>query len=457
MNACVLEAFPVDQRLSKDFFVGPGDGPGHTQTIQRALDACSAQRGGRVVLRAGQHGSGTIYLRSHVTLHLEKDAILLGSPNVAEYGTKAGNPGARIMMGIGTGLVFAEGAEDIAITGEGTIDGNGRSFWKKAENIPEWVEEKRTLGTWIPGFDCGSRERPRALVMLLDCRNVRMENVRIQNSPSWTVHLLACTHVTIRGITLRGAVNGSNTDGIDLDACSHVLVEDCDIATGDDAIALKNTNGWGLKRPSRHITVRRCRLCSTTHGFTIGTETQDDFEDIVLEDSEIGKSEEYRTLTGIGLSIVDGAAMRRVRISNVTIADAISPIQIRLANAGRGQVAPKPGIMEDITLEKISILRAHGNNMILGLPKHPLRRVALRDVKLEFTGLVDPQLLMAEVPHLDKEFPNTHAWRYLPAYGFFCRDIEGLELSNVTFSAPLEEKRPDLLLENVTMVKPRES
>ncbi len=446
---CALDPTANDRRSRNEFIIEPEAKAGHTRVIQQALDDCAAQGGGTVILRPGVHRSGTIHLRSRVTLHLDKDAVLSGSTDIADYARKDGVPGARILNGVATALVFAEGAEDIALTGEGTIDGNGRAFWKKPESVPAWVEERKAVGTWIPAFECASLPRPRALVMLVDCRNVRMENIQVLNSPSWAIHPLACTDLVIRGVTVRGGVDGSNTDGIDLDACSNVLMEDCDIVTGDDALALKNTNGWGLKRPSRNITVRRCRLASTTHGFTIGTETEDDFEDITFTDSRIEKSGDHRTLTGLGLSIVDGAAIRRLRISNVTISDAIAPIQIRLGNAGRGQATKSPGLLEDFTLENISVVRAYGNSMIVGLPGHPLRRIALRNVKVEFTGPVDPARVMAAVPNLDGEFPASDVWRFLPAHGFFCRDVDGLVMSNVTVTAPAGEKRPDFLFENV--------
>jgi polygalacturonase len=447
---CLIDKAAASLSAGNEFVVEPDSSGKNTHAIQKALDACAASGGGRVVLQPGIHRSGTVYLRSHVALHLEKEAILLGSPDIDDYGRKNGKPGARIVNGVATALVFAEKVQDIAITGAGTIHGNARAFWMKNENVPEWVHAKKQLGTWIPGFTCSTRDRPRALIMLIECQNVRIENIRIEHSPSWAIHPLACTDLVLRGITLRGGVDGSNTDGIDLDGCSDVLVEDCDIVTGDDAIALKNTNAWGLKRPSRNITVRRCRLCSTTHGFTIGTETEEDFEDITFSDSQVEMAEGYRTLTGIGLSILDGMAIRRMRISNVTISDAVAPIQIRLGNAGRGQDLPKPGILEDITLENISIVRAYGNNMIVGLPHHPLRRVALRNVKIDFAGLVDFAKVMAEVPEMDKEFPDPHVWRFLPAYGLFCRHVDGLELSNVTFTAPTEEKRPDMLFKDVS-------
>ena len=267
------------------------------------------------------------------------------------------------------------------------------------------------------------------------------------------MHLLACSRVVVRGMTLRGAVHGSNTDGVDLDACSDVLVEDCDIETGDDALCLKNTNTWGLRRPSRRITVRRCRLASSTHGFTIGTETQSDFEDISLLDSRIEKSGEWRTMTGIGLSILDGGTMRGVVVRDVTVSDSIAPIQLRLGNAGRGQATPAPGVISGLLLERVTILRAHGNCLIAGLPGHPLRDVVLREVGLEFVDVVDPALIMSDLPEFDTEFPAAEVWRFLPAHGFYCRHVDGLEFNDVSVTATVPDRRPAMIFKDVTGLK----
>lgn len=438
--------------------MAPGSGAAHARIIQHAVDECSSKGGGRVVLEPGTHHCGTIQLRSGVTLHLEKNAVLLGSPDVNDYLRRSGNPGARLRGGENsTALIYAEQARQIALTGEGILDGNGGAYFVKKEkkDIPEWVEEKKAFGVWIPGFENGLRgeERPRALVLFVDCKDVRIELAHVRNSPAWTIHLLACTGAVLRGITLRGALNGSNTDGIDIDACSDVLVEDCDVMTGDDAVCLKNTDMWGLRRPSRNITVRRCRLCSTTHGFTIGTETQRDFEDIVLEDSTIGPAEGYRTLTGIGLSTIDGAVIRRLSIRNVDVTDAVSPLQIRIANAGRGQEIPVPGSMEDILLENVAFRGALGNCLLAGLPGHPLKNIILRGVTVEFAGTADPDKILKVVPELDMEFPLNQAWCYLPAFGFYCRHVDGLEFSGVAISRVVEDSRPALLLKNVTGLK----
>lgn len=434
--------------------LSPTDAENQAPAIQEAIDTCAAAGGGRVVLAAGRYRSGTIMLRTGVTLHLEKEAVLVGSEDVNDYLPRSGNPGARLRGGENrTALIYAEHVERIGLTGEGVLDGNGGAYFipKNKQDIPDWVEEKKAFGVWIPGFENGLRgdERPRALIFLVDCNDVRVELAHVCNSPAWTIHLLACTGAVLRGIKLRGALNGSNTDGIDIDACSDVLVEDCDIETGDDAVCLKNTDTWGLRRNSRNITVRRCRLCSTTHGFTIGTETQRDFEDIVFEDSTIGSAGGFRTLTGIGLSMIDGAAIRRIRISHVTVTDSVSPLQIRIANAGRGQEVPTPGSIEDVVLDQVTFRGASGNCLLAGLPGHPLKNIALRSVSLEFSGPADNAKILREVPELDTEFPLNEAWCYLPAFGFYCRHVEVLEFSDVSVKRTVEDPRPAVMLKDV--------
>ncbi|HEX2101793.1 MAG TPA: glycosyl hydrolase family 28 protein, partial [Candidatus Synoicihabitans sp.] len=283
-----IPAFSQAQHPAPDRVVAAASGPSHTRAIQTAIDACAAGGGGRVVLRAGRHQAGTLVLRSGVTLHLEKDAVLFASPDLADYPICPDElTGARVVAAVPSALLTAEDADDIAVTGEGTIDGNGASFGSKRTEKVAWIEEKKAFGLWIPGFDNKSRPRPRAVILFVRCRGVQLHGVRLENSPAWMVHLLACDHVRIERVVVRGWVGGSNTDGLDLDGCCDVRIADCDIETGDDAIALKNTDGWGLKRPSRRITVERCRLASTTHGFTIGTETRDNFEEITLRDSKI--------------------------------------------------------------------------------------------------------------------------------------------------------------------------
>lgn len=435
---------------TRDFPAPRPSGELQTAELQAVIDDCALAGGGRVVLGRGVYRAGTLVLRSGVTLHLERGATLLASEAIADYRPKETPLEGRLLGGIATALIFAENAANLAITGEGTIDGSGRSFFEPRRAPLAWVEERRHMGLWIPGFDVVSRPRPRALVLLVGCTGVRLSGVRLTASPSWMVHLLACSNVHVAEVTIRGLIDGANTDGIDLDGCSDVVIEDCDIETGDDAIALKNTNSWGLKRPSRRIAVRHCRLASTTHGFTIGTETQDDFEDVTVVDSTIEGTGAHRVLTGLGLDVVDGGSVRRVRVANVSISDCVAAVHLRLGNAGRGQAVRTPGSIRDVALENLVIRRAAGNCLISGLPGQPLRDIALRNVQLEFSDRVDALSAARALPEMDGEFPPNAAWRLLPAYGLYGRHVQGLDLVNVAIVNCTADLRPALLLEDVS-------
>jgi polygalacturonase len=412
----------------------------NTSCIQEVIDACAEQGGGRVVLAGpGVYLSGGLRLRDHVLLHLEHGVTLMASGDLADYPLQDRWP---------AGFIFADNVEGAGITGRGCLDGNGEAFWGKFSRPHEWAEAKKPFGTWIPHFDYRPKPRPRAMILFSQCRGVKIEDVTIRNSMHWTLLFMACSDGVVRGMTMRNALHGPNTDGIDLDACSNFLVEDCDILTGDDAIALKNKNIWGLKRPSRNIIVRNCRLRSTTHGFTIGTETQDDFENIRLCDCIIERAGENRTLTGIGLSMIDGASVRNVHVSNVRIHGALAPIQIRLGNEGRGQTLKKPGALEDITIEDVTIRGATGVCLVTGLAGHPIRRISLSRIDAQFEGGLDHAKVMENVPEFEAEYLLNPAWVFLPAYGLFCRHVEELNLTQITLSTKSPDSRPGLVAPN---------
>lgn len=424
-------------------FGAVGDGVAReTQALQRGIDACAQAGGGTLVCPPGVYSTGQLVLRSRVTLHLERGATLRGSANIADY--------PILHRGSPVGLIYAEQAEGAAITGPGCIDGNGEAFWRKRETPHDWAEAKKSMGTWIPHFDYDPLHRPRALILFVKCRDSRIENVRITNSLHWTLLMVACDGAVLRNITMRTPLYGPNTDGIDLDACRDVLVDGCDIFTGDDAIALKNKNEWGIKRPSRRITVRNCLLRSATHGFTIGTETQDDFEEITFVDSEIrSPSGKVRTLTGIGLSILDGAAIRQVHVARIRMSGVVAPIQIRLGNAARGQEKPRPGRIADLRLEDVEIRDASGVCLVAGLPGHPLEGIVLRNITVDRSGRLRKGQIMPDVPELESEYPLNAVWRFLPAQGFYLRHARSVAMDRIAIRGSHADARPAFLAEDV--------
>jgi len=425
-------------------FGATGDGRAlQTVALQRAIDACAAKGGGTVVVTPGTYLTGGLVLRDRVTLYLEKGSTLLASADVADYPLKEGVP---------TALIFAERAGRMAIKGPGCIDGNGEKFWHKLTKPHKWAEDKKPNGCWVPHFDYEPKKRPRALILFSECYEIAFEDFLIRDSFHWTLLLMSCDHAVIRGVTMRTAVHGPNTDGIDLDSCQDVLVENCDILTGDDAVVLKSKGVWGLLLPSRNITVRGCALKSPTHGFTIGTETRDDFEDITFTDSTIERADGHRCNSGVDLSIMDGGAIRRVKVARIKMTDVTVPIQIRIGNAGRGQWPKLPGRIEDIEIKDVTATGALGVNLIAGLPEHSVHDVTLRNVHIT-AAPPNPAKVVKVVPEMWQEYPPGFAWLFLPARGFYCRHVKRLTLEKVTVKTSGHDLRPEFIFEDVEGLK----
>ena len=226
-----------------------------TKAIQAAIDDCAKAGGGTVKLSGGTFLSGPIVLKTNITLDLAKDATLFGSPDHADY------PVISEFRAPGTqSLVRAANAENIAITGAGTIDGNGESWWKIA---------RTQHGAGIVGE---VTFRPR-LVVFDHCKHVRIEGVTIQNSPSWQVVPYYSDDVTIRNVRILAPQHSPNTDAIDPFSSSNMIIDHVFADVGDDNIAIKSgiINSPGPDEPSKNITITDCEFMHG-HGLSIGSE-----------------------------------------------------------------------------------------------------------------------------------------------------------------------------------------
>lgn len=443
----------------KDFGAVPDGKTLNTTEIQQAITSVSKNGGGTVFVPTGVFLSGSLELLDNVVLYLEAGATILGSRNFADYDKNH--------------LLVARDAKNVTIKGDGCIDGQGDAFWESRETLPEWMQGRRNYG-WVPAFWYKPVERPESLVSLIGCENVRVEDVTFLNSPAWTVHFVACDYVNVRGVRIRNLVHGCNTDGLDFEACRDVIVSDCDIITGDDAIVLKNKNTENRKRTSRNITVTNCILATTCNGFKIGTETQADFENIVFTNSIIKRitpfdlqtklapekitneqPENMGPLGGIALETVDGCHVHNILISNLVMDGVRAPIFMRLGNKGRGQNVepPIPGKLSDILVENIIAKNASVTSSITGLPNHPVENVTIKNVKIIAAGGGTKELATRTVAEEEKKGPDSIMFGPLPASGLFCRHITGLELRNIQITFKQKEARPLLIFDDVSDLK----
>jgi polygalacturonase len=241
-------------------FGAVGDGATKdTAAFQKALDACAAANGGEVVAPAGNYLIGSIELKSYTTLRLEKDAHLIGSPDLDDYPVTKVRWEGHWIDGH-RGLIFAQTATHIGIVGLGTISGD-------------------------PALSGRAMPRRPVIIEPINCIDVRLEGFATEHKSMWSIHPTCCVNITANNLVIRST--GGNGDGIDVDSCTHVRIEGCDIATGDDCIAIKSgrgMEGYRLARPTEDVLISRCTLNDSNFAcIGIGSETSGGIRNVRIE------------------------------------------------------------------------------------------------------------------------------------------------------------------------------
>lgn len=267
------------------------------KAIQQAIDECSANGGGTVLLPANHtFMSGPLCLKSNVDLHLEATAVLLANPDEGIYKLSAfgENRGEGMMW------IYANGADNISITGKGTIHGNGIAFMGK--ELDDSYELKP-----VTTFD----PRPHVLT-LTDVKNLTIRDITIRDGAYWTVHLIGCDGAVIDGISLLNNLKIRNGDGIDLDHSRNVRISNCHITSGDDCICLKNRREFEQYGPCHGITVTNCVMTSRSCAIKIGSENMDSIYNVVFDNCVITRSNR-----GLGIQNRDEGTVTDVMFSNI--------------------------------------------------------------------------------------------------------------------------------------------
>ncbi|MEK7405560.1 MAG: glycosyl hydrolase family 28 protein [Acidobacteriota bacterium] len=319
--------------------------------IQKAIDACARSGGGVVQLPAGNYVSGTLVLKTNVTLHLAPGATLWGSKKIDDYDPPH--------------LIYAREAENIALEGGGTINGNGEAYWDSSFRPHE--------------------RRPSPLIEFVKCRNVRIQDLSIRNAPGWTIHPLDCDGVKIRGISIVNHLRGPNTDGIDPDSSRNVAISDSYIEAGDDCIVLKTTGrGGGPARPCENVTVTNCTLVSDDAALKLGTESHGDFRHCLFSNCVISASR-----VGIAFYAKDGGTFEGISFSNITIDTRIThresvvwPIFIDLEKRNEDW---RQSRIRDVSFSDI-VIHSKGRVLVGGMPDHPLENITFRNILMRVTG-----------------------------------------------------------------------
>ncbi|WP_289158531.1 glycosyl hydrolase family 28 protein [uncultured Muribaculum sp.] len=407
--------------------------------IQKAIDACHKAGGGTVIVPKGTYLSATIQLKDNVTLHLEKDALILGTTDYKAYDNL--DPFTEgLGIEVGRALLVAVDAHNIGLTGEGAIDGQGSAL--KERHIKEDTRpEKDRWGL-----------RP-FLVRLVRCDGVNVNGVTLRYAGAWTSHYFHCRNVNISNVTIR-SFGVAHNDGIDIDGCQHVRISHCDIISGDDALCFKTTSS---KMACSDIIVSDMLLKSNQSGIKMGTESMAPFENIRISNCKI-----YDTKNGgIKLFSVDGAHLRNVEISDITMDEVRTPMLFRLGarlNVFRKNEDTKQpiGSFENVTIRNVNAIAADkaqldppSGILITGIPGHYITNLTLENIHIRLLGTGTPEDALSKVPEAIDQYPEVKTFGpKIPAYGVWARHARGLKLKNVTFELKNPDARPEILCED---------
>jgi polygalacturonase len=415
--------------LITDFGARAGSNFTNTIAINKAIEACAGKGGGRVIIPAGIFKSGTLLMKDHVELYLESGATLLASTDLIDFPVQP-QPAYRSQKDPGgwRALIYANEVSDIAITGSGTIDGNG------AQQKPDPNSK----------FKSDLDGRPRN-ILFISCKEIRVEGIRMLNSGIWNQHYLNCEDVIVDKINVYNHSNRNN-DGIDIDGCRRFVLSNSIFDTDDDGIVLKSTGPAGCE----DIVITNCVVSSFCNAIKTGTESTGGFKNISISNCVIKPSRNEHLISGspggiagLSLEIVDGGVMDGVSISNITIEGTDCPLFVRLGNRGRKHTkeAPEPpvGIMRNIVIN--NIVAYHSGNYcssITGIPGHYVENLSLSNVQFYNLGGLKDGLFNPDIKKVkedEKGYPQPTVWKELPSSGLFIRHAKNIQIRGLMLNS----------------------
>ncbi len=410
----------------------------NTKAIQNAINACSEKGGGVVLFSKGGYVTGTIRLKSGVMLEVSEQAKILGSTNISDYPEKIEE--FKSVMSENhmyrQSLIYAEKCVNVGIRGKGEVYFRGEKV-----NFPG----EETLGK-IVGRPFGIR--------MVECKNVVLENIFLHNSAAWMQSYIYCQNLIFDGIKVINQANFNN-DGLDPDGCTNVIVRNCFINSEDDAMCLKGASG----KPTSNVLIENSTFYSSCNALKTGTDTQGDFFNIIARNLKLGgipnemfALKRHDASSGITLASVDGGNVHDIVISNVTIDRAKCPIFIRIGNRLRAiqNTLPKEvGYLKDIVIENVSGENNYKEgSLILGIKDHPITDVVINNYKIKMEGGGDSSLINNEVPEKEGGYPDARFFikQNLPAYGFYIRYANRINVKNAEIIPVKKEARPVILV-----------
>lgn len=440
-------------------FGAVGDGKQiNTAAIQRAIDACGPG-GDTVLIPKGVFVSGTLKLRSGITLCVVEGAVLKGSPYFKDYPLNqvqyknafTHTPEGQILMS--RAFLFAEDAAGVTLTGKGTIDGSGDA-------------KEFDLGNDSDNPD--SRLRP-CMLLFIHCRNIRVNNLHLSNSAYWMQNYIGCDGLHLSGLSIYNHTN-YNQDGMDIDA-RNVLIENCNIDVDDDGICFKSHERVNIVE---HVTVRNCSISSNCNAIKFGTMSIGGLKDVNISHCTIQKASAdhirhwqqnlqfienpVTVISGIALESVDGAIIEDVTITDINMKDVQTPVFIVLSNRARLPVDAtdyRKGAIRNVRVSNITAT-SHSKmaSSITGFPGAYVEDIRLENININGMGTGTAEDAKAAFPENEKAYPENRMYGMVyPASGFYLRHVKNSRLKNVILNTRSNDARPPVVLDDVSGIQ----
>jgi polygalacturonase len=386
-----------------------------TDAFRKAIAACNRAGGGRVVVPAGEFSTGAIHLKSNVNLHVAKGGTIKFSSDPQAYLPIVFSRWEGMELMNYSPFIYAFEQTNVAITGEGVIDGNAdcehwwpwkgrpQCGWKKGD--PDQTKARALLYDYVAKatpvkarlFGDGSYLRPQ-FIQPYRCQNVLIEGVTLRNSPMWQLHPVLCTNVTIRGVRIEreanvGSQSGPNCDGCDPESCTDVLIEDCYFATGDDCIAIKsgrNDDGRRIAVPSQNIIIRGCQMEDGHGGITLGSEISGGVRNVFgmnckLNSPRLDHALRFKNNAMRG-GVLENLFFRDIAVGEVTHAGIT--VDFNYEEGANGKYTP---VLRNLQVENLKSGKSHYAMDLQGFPNAPIVNVRLENCTFDNTA--EPSIL----------------------------------------------------------------
>lgn len=426
-------------------FGATGDGKTlDSKAINKAIDSAAVMGGGIVYLPAGNYMCGSIHLKNNISLYIGQGATIVATDRPEAY-DQAEQTVNTTYQDYGhshfhNSLIWGEDVHDVSILGPGKIYGKGL--------LRDYKKDSRVADKGLT---------------LYKCRNVIIRDVTFLHAGWFAILATSVDNLTIDNVKM-----DTNRDGMDIDCCRNVHISNCSVNSPyDDGICLKSTFALGFARATENVTITNCQVSGFDEGsfldgtdkrtpqedgglhptgrIKFGTESNGGFKNVVISNCT------FNYCRGLALETVDGALLEDVSINNITMRDIVSaPIFLRLGARMRGPKEIPIGELRRVTISNVRIYNSDPAQscIITGIPGHDIQDIVLDNIRIYAKGGTKAQDA-ADVPELEKNYPEPSMFGTTAAYGFYIRHVSGIKLRDVEVSYMDEDARPPFILDDV--------